>query len=156
LTDAKNNTIEGGYLFLIRGEGFTAKDFRFNDIELVTDKREYQPGEKVKVVVNTNKAESTVLLFLRPPSGVYLPASILRLKGKSLEEEVAVIVKDMPNFFVEAVTVADGRVHSEMREVIVPPEKRVVGVEIQPSQQEYRPGQKATVKLKLTDYDGKP
>ena len=32
----------------------------------------------------------------------------------------------MPNFFVEAVTVADGRVYTEIREIIVPPEKRVL------------------------------
>ena len=38
--------------------------------------------------------------------------------------------KDMPNFFVEAVTVADGRVHTETREVVVPPEKRVLNVEV--------------------------
>ena len=42
-------------------------------------------------------------------------------------------------------------VHTEMREVVVPPEKRVVNVEVLPSQQEYKPGQKATVKVKLTD-----
>ncbi len=64
--------------------------------------------------------------------------------------------KDMPNFFVEAVTVADGQVHTEVREVVVPPEKRVLNVEVQPSQQEYKPGQKATVKVKLTDFFGKP
>ena len=39
----------------------------------------------------------------------------------------------MPNFFVEAVTVADGQVHSETREIVVPPEKRVLNVEVLPS-----------------------
>ena len=43
-----------------------------------------------------------------------------------------------------------------MREVVVPPEKRVLNVEVLPSQQEYKPGQKATVKVKLTDFFGKP
>src|SRR5260370_39245241 len=61
-----------------------------------------------------------------------------------------------PNFFIEAVTVANGRVHSETREVIVPPEKRVLNVEVLPSATEYKPGQKATVKVKLTDLNGKP
>src|SRR5260370_23734020 len=61
-----------------------------------------------------------------------------------------------PNFFIEAVTVADGRVHSETREVIVPPEKRVLNVEVLPSATEYKPGQKATVKVRLTDLNGKP
>src|SRR5579864_6367094 len=156
LTDSNKHSIEGGYVFVIRGEGVGGKDFRFNDIELITDKREYAPGEKVKLLVNTDKLNGTVLLFLRPTNGVYLPPKVIRVKGKSFEEELAIAQKDMPNCFVEALTVADGRVHTEVREIIVPPEKRVLNVDVLPSQQEYKPGQKATVKIKLTDFNGKP
>jgi uncharacterized protein YfaS (alpha-2-macroglobulin family) len=156
VTDGKQHAEEGGYVLVVRGEGFDGKDFRFNDVELVTDKREYAPGDKVKLLVNTNRADSAVLLFVRPANNIYLPPKLLRLKGKSTQEEVAVVQKDMPNFFVEAVTVHGGRVHSELREVVVPPEKRVVNVELLPSEKEYHPGQKATVKVRLTDLAGKP
>jgi uncharacterized protein YfaS (alpha-2-macroglobulin family) len=156
LTDTKKHTIEGGYLFVVRGAGFDGKGYRFNDLELVTDKREYAPGDKVKLLVNTDQQDGVVLLFVRPTNGIYLAPKVLRLKGKSVEEEIAVVQKDMPNFFVEAVTVAGGRVHSEVREVVVPPEKRVLNVEVLPSATEYKPGQKATVKVKLTDFFGKP
>ena len=125
----KNHTIEGGYLFVVRGEGFTGKDFRFNDIELIPDRKEYKPGENVKLLVNVNRNDGVVLLFTRPENGVYLAPKVIRLKGKSASEEIAVAQKDMPNFFIEAVTIADGRVHSDMRELIVPPEKRVLNVE---------------------------
>jgi uncharacterized protein YfaS (alpha-2-macroglobulin family) len=156
LTDAKQHTIEGGYLFVVRGEGFDGHQFRFNDIELITDKREYAPGETVRLLVNTNKTGGTVLLFVRPTNGVYLPPKVIRLQGKSTQEAITVVKRDMPNFFIEAVTVADGRLHAEVREVVVPPEKRVLNVSIEPSQPEYKPGQKATVKVKLTDFFGKP
>ena len=33
--------------------------------------------------------DGTVLLFVRPTNGVYLPPKVLRLKGKSIEEEIA-------------------------------------------------------------------
>ena len=46
VTDAKKHTIEGGYVFVVRGEGFDGKDFRFNDIELITDKREYRRARR--------------------------------------------------------------------------------------------------------------
>jgi uncharacterized protein YfaS (alpha-2-macroglobulin family) len=156
LTDSKNHTIEGGYVFVVRGEKFDGHEFRFNDIELVTDKREYAPGEKVNLMINTNRSDASVVLFLRPTNGVYLPPKVISLKGKSVTEEVAVIQKDMPNFFIEALTVANGKVYQEAREVIVPPEKRVLEVAVLPSQTEYKPGQKATVKLKVSEFDGKP
>jgi uncharacterized protein YfaS (alpha-2-macroglobulin family) len=157
LTDVQKHTIEGGYIFVVHGVGFKGgKDFHFNDLELITDKREYRPGETVKLLINTNHTGSTVLLFVRPSNGVYLPPRVLRIKEKSTVEEIAVVQKDMPNFFVEALTVHDGRLHTEVREVIVPPEKRVLNVEVMPSLPEYKPGQKATVKVRLTDFFGKP
>src|SRR5205823_5428031 len=67
-----------------------------------------------------------------------------------------IVPRDMPNMFVEALTVADGKVHDEAREIAIPPESRVVDVAIEPSQKTYKPGQKAKVKLKLTGAEGKP
>mgnify|MGYP000859065380 CR=1 FL=1 len=156
LTDKKEHTIEGGYIFTVRGQDFESSDYRFNNIELVPDKAEYKPGEKVQLAINTDRPGSTVLLFVRPSNGIYLPPKIVRLEGKSTVHQIAVVQKDMPNFFVEAVTLADGRSHSEVKEIVVPPEKRVVDVEVLPSATEYLPGQKAEVKLKLTDFDGEP
>lgn len=156
VSDAKNHTIEGGYVFVVRGEGFDGREFRFNDLELVTDKAEYAPGEKVRLMVTTNKADGCVVLFIRPTNGVYLPPKFIRLKGKNTVEEIAVVQKDMPNFFIEAFTIADGKYHQEMREVVVPPEKRVINVEVLPSQEEYKPGADAKIKIKLTDTAGKP
>ena len=71
-------------------------------------------------------------LFARPANGVYLPPKVIRLDGKSTVEEIGVVQKDMPNFFVEAVTIADGRVYTETKEIVVPPEKRVLNVAIEP------------------------
>ncbi len=156
LTDSKKHTIEGGYLFIIQGEGFDGSNYRFNDLELITDKREYAPGDKVKLLVNTDQNNGTVLLFVRPTNGIYLEPKVLRLTGKSIEQEVAVLQKDMPNFFIEAVTIHGGRLYTETREVVVPPEKRILNVEVLPSEKEYKPGQKAAVKVKLTDLQGKP
>jgi len=154
--DIKNHTIEGGYLFTVRGDGFDGSDFRYNDLELIPDQRDYQPGDQVNLMVNTNRDESTVLLFIRPSNGMYLPPKVLHLNGKSTVEAIAVAKKDMPNFFVEAVTVSGGRVITESHEVVVPPEQRILNVAVQPSAEKYLPGAPATVKLAVTGPDGKP
>ncbi len=156
LTDKKNNAIEGAYVFLVRGDGYTAKDARFNDLEIIAEKREYQPGEKVKLLINTNRANSTVLFFPRPTNNIYLAPKLIRMSGKSIEEEIAIVQKDMPNMFVEAVTVSGGKVYNETREIVVPPEKRILSVEVVANRKEYKPGEDATVKVKLTDASGEP
>ncbi|NQT39977.1 MAG: alpha-2-macroglobulin, partial [Planctomycetes bacterium] len=156
VTDSKEHEIEGAYIFTIRGTAFTGANFRYNHVELIPDKREYAPGESVKLQVNTNKKNGTVLLFVRPTNGVYLKPEVIRLDGKSTVFEIPVTKKDMPNFFVEAVTVADGRMHAETKEIVVPPEKRVLQVAIEPSSEAYKPGEKAKVKVRLTDFFGEP
>jgi len=156
VTDAKKHKIEGGYVFVIWGEGDAGGDYRFNDIELVSDKKTYKPGEKVKLRINTSRTGSTVLLFVRPANGVYLAPKIFRLKGRSVAEQVEVIKKDMPNFFVEALTVADGKVFREVRQIVVPPEKRVLDVKITPNKKKYKPGEKAKVKIQLIAANGEP
>lgn len=149
-------TIEGGYVFTITGDNFNGSEFQFNDLELVTDKAEYAPGEKVKLLINTNRVGSTVLLFARPAGGVYVAPEILRLDGKSTTHELTVAPGDMPNFYIEALTISGGEVHTVAREIIVPPEKRVLDVAVDPSAAKYKPGEDAKVKVKLTDIEGKP
>ncbi len=156
INDGHGHSIEGGYLFSILGQGFAGASFRFNDLEIIPDSKEYHPGDTVRLLINTNQVNSTVLLFVRPTDGVYLPPRIVRLRGKSTVEDIDIVPRDMPNIFVEAVTVADGKVHTEAREVVIPPESRVVNVAVVPSQPTYKPGQKATTKIKLTGADGKP
>ena len=156
VTDEKEHAIEGAYLFTIVGEGFDGRAFRFNDLELIADQREYNPGQTVNLMVNANRPNGTVLLFLRPTNGVYLKPKVLRLSGKSAVEEIAVVKKDMPNFFVEAVTIAGGKLYDELREIVVPPESRVLDVGVVASSETYKPGEKATINVKLTDSAGKP
>lgn len=155
LTDAQGRTQEGGYLFTVMGRGFDGKNYRFNELELIPDQREYKAGDTVRLQVNTDRPGSTVALFVRPTNGVYLPPQIVRLEGQSTVVEIGVVKKDMPNFFVEGLTVADGKLYTELRELAVPPEQRVLRMVLEPSQKEYLPGQEAKVKLTLTDLAGK-
>ncbi|MGD0094645.1 MAG: alpha-2-macroglobulin family protein, partial [Planctomycetota bacterium] len=156
VTDAGNHSMEGGYLFCVMGEGGDGSGFRFNNLELVTDKREYKAGDKVQLMINTNRKAGTVVLFTRPSNGMYLPPKVVRLQGKSTIETIEVLKQDMPNFFLEAFTVSDGKLYSETREIIVPPESRVLDVSVTPSKTEYKPGEKGKVLVKLTDATGEP
>jgi uncharacterized protein YfaS (alpha-2-macroglobulin family) len=158
VSDNHNRVIEGGYIFAVRGEkeADAADGFRFNDVEVTTEKKEYAAGEKVRLMVSTAREDATVLLFVRPSNGVYLEPKVIQLKGKSAVEEIEVGKKDMPNFFVEAVTVGSARVFNDVREVIVPPEDRVLNVAVTSDATEYKPGQKATLTLKVTEKNGEP
>lgn len=156
IKDAEGHEMEGGYVLFVRGQDQNGGGYRFNDLELITEKREYQPGETVRLQINTNKANGTVLLFVRAMNGLCPQPEVIRLDGKSTVHELKIAREDMPNIFVEAVTIANGRIFNEVREIVVPPEQRVANVEVLPSAKKFRPGEEATVKVRLTDLQGKP
>jgi uncharacterized protein YfaS (alpha-2-macroglobulin family) len=156
LTDDLGRTAEAGYLFTIIGKGFDGSEVRFSPLELIQDKQEYAPGETVKLLVNTDQDNGTVLLFPRAANGVYRRPKTLQLKGKHAVEQLPVEKIDMPNFFVEAVSVIDGQVHTDVKEIAVPPRTRVLDVAVRPSSTTFRPGEKANVQIRVADLDGKP
>ena len=153
--DAKGREQEGGVLFVIRGGANDGRDYRFAQIELVPEKAEYAPGEEVKLLINTERADSHVFLYIKPSAGIAPRPQLIKVAGKSSTQKITVALGDMPNFFFEAFTVCDGKVHSAMREIAVPPARRVLNMEVLANAERYRPRDKAKVKIKLTDTNGK-
>ncbi|MDR0521618.1 MAG: hypothetical protein LBH00_07170, partial [Planctomycetaceae bacterium] len=167
------NGQEGGYVFNVFPKSETDKNvpakesgnaaneksggFKFNTLELIPDKAEFAPEETVKLRVNSDRPDATVLLFVKPANGVAAgKPEVLRLAGKSVEAEIPVTLRDMPNFFVEAVTVTGGETVTETKEIVVPPQQRVLNVDVKPSSGTYKPGEKAKAELTVTGLDGKP
>lgn len=156
VTDSAGHKIEGACLFVVRGDELDTSGFKYNSIELIPDKKKYAPGETVHLLINTDHENSTVVLFVRPVNGVYQKPEIVFLQGKSKIVDISVERRDMPNFFIEAFTIYKGRIYSETREIVVPPEKRILNVSVLPSATEYKPGEKAAVRVELTDNKGAP
>jgi uncharacterized protein YfaS (alpha-2-macroglobulin family) len=157
LKDVAGHEIEGTSFFTVRGEGFDeGKDFRFDDLELITEKDEYAPGEEVEITINTNRPGSTVALFLRTQNGTYPEPIWLKLEGKSTTHRFRLAKADQPNLFIDAYTVSDAKVHQVTRQIIVPPKKRIATVELMPDAETYLPGQGSKVKVRVKDADGKP
>ncbi|MGA0898968.1 MAG: alpha-2-macroglobulin family protein [Luteolibacter sp.] len=153
--DAKGRKREGATVFSVVGEKAKG-DFRYNDLELIADKQEYRPGDVVRLLVNVDKPDSRVWLYIRSNMGKAELRKIIKMDGKSQVVEVPVELKDMPNFFINAVTVADGRIHEVTREIVLPPEKRQLGVEVIPAKDKLKPREKTSLAIKITDHNGEP
>lgn len=153
--DASGNSAEGAQLLTVRG-GKGDGDYRFASLELVPDRREYAPGDTVRLAVNSERRDAVVLLFPRAERADGATPTPLRLTNGSDLAELVVGAADRPNFFFEALTVFDGRVYSEVREIFVPPADKTLSVEVKPNKDAYLPGEKAEFSLRVTDADGKP
>jgi uncharacterized protein YfaS (alpha-2-macroglobulin family) len=156
VTGPSGREIEGACLVTVRGERFTGAGFRFNGVEVTPDKATYAKGEKASFLIQADRLNGAVLFFVRPVNGVYTAPEVIRLAGKSALRELTVESKDMPNFFVEALSVHGGNVYVESREILVPPEQRVLNVSVEPASETCKPGVTNRIVVKATTLDGKP
>ena len=154
LKDATGHESETSIFTTVRGEGLNAQSFRFDDLEVVTEKEEYQPGEEVEIQIHTNRPGSTVALFIRAekhPEPVWI-----KVDGKTASYRFKLAAADQPNIFLEAYTVSKAALHKVTRQIIVPPSKRIATVELTTSKPTYLPRDKASAKLLVKDQNGNP
>ena len=114
VTDKAEHAIEGGYSSRSSAKASTAASSASTIWKSSPTSGNTRRATKSSCRSTRTASGSTVLLFVRPSNGVYLPPQILQLAGKSTVVEIGVTQKDMPNFFVEAVTIAEGQVHTEV------------------------------------------
>ncbi len=147
---------EGATIFIVRGDQWQSAEITFNDLEMVIEQPTYQVGETAKILLNANRADTTVLLFVRAKDGVYPKPQIVTLDGKSAVVDLPILAADMPNFFVEAMTVGGARVHEVTKELFVPPADRMLDVALKADKESYLPGEEATVTITVKDETGRP
>lgn len=154
--DKWGGIVEGYGLVWIVGRDFTGELHKFNDLELITDKRTYQPGETAHVMLNVKQPGSYVLFSDDVDNNHLLSHRLIHVAGRSTVIDVPVTKTHKPNFFVEATVVRDLRVHEQMRRILVPPEEGVMDIAVTTDKSEYLPGEEARVKVKALSPDGEP
>lgn len=157
--DDGGHEVEGGYVFVVRGqpnEATSPRDVRFANLEIIPDQRTYAPGETARLQIGSAHAGAEVWLFVRCQDGQYDAPQAVKLNGNSTEVELPILAGDLPNIIVEAMTVFDGQVHHETRMIAVPPSDQVLDVQLTTDKESYLPGETAQVQVTVLDADGQP
>ena len=148
---------EGATILNVHGPGRAdPKDWHFGPLELIADKATHAPGETLKLRVNSDKENANVWLFLHVAGSAGREARRIRLDGKSLEVGVPLDLRDMPNMYIEGITVHGARVHSAVREILLPPVSKLIEVTLEPAKNRVKPRETSALRVTLRDADGKP
>lgn len=149
--------VEGAAILNIHGPGRDdPKAWKFGPLELVSDKTDYKPGESVKLRVNSDRENANVWLFLHIAGSAGSDEKLVRLDGKSLEVDVPLTLQDMPNMFIEGITVHGAQVHKAVKQILLPPVSRMIDVTLEPAKTKVKPREKSALRVTLKDADGKP
>ncbi len=154
--DSWGEEVQGNAVFWVSGPKFDGRVYRFNDLEIIADKRTYKVGETAHLLINVAENNSRILFSDEVSRGIIRNYRFIEIPSRSTVVDIPIEAKHLPNFFVEATLVRNGRVHMESRELFVPPVEGLLNVSVRTDRETYKPGEKGKVRVEVTDHSGKP
>ncbi|MFP5501223.1 MAG: alpha-2-macroglobulin family protein, partial [Candidatus Sericytochromatia bacterium] len=152
--DGRGNEVTDRTWAWVAGEDATAGSYRYDALQVITDKKVYRPGDTAKVLVVSPVADLSVLLTIE---GTKLhSARVVRMKGTSAMIEVPVTEAYQPNAFVVATAVNGKEYMVTERSLNVLPEEKFLQVAVTTDKSRYEPGEKATYTIETRDHAGRP
>ena len=123
-------------------------------VQIVPDKKSYQPGDTAHVLIVTGKDPASVLVTAEG-NGLY-SGQVIKSSGGSITVDVPVKPEYAPNFYVGAVFIRGNKLYQGSKSLTVPPTQHAMNVQLLPSKPQYQPGEAASYTIKATDSSGKP
>ena len=123
-------------------------------VQIVPDKKSYNPGEVAKVLIVTATPDANILVTTE---GRTLYAyQLIRATGTSSVVEIPIRPEYAPGFYVGVAFLRDNQLYTGIKEVKVPPTAHQLNVEVESSKSQYQPGEPAVYTMTVRDSQGKP
>jgi len=123
-------------------------------VQIVADKKTYQPCDTAHVLIVTSKEPTSVLVTVEG-NGLY-SGQVIKSNGGSITVDVPIKPEYAPNFYVAAVFIRGNKLYQGSKSLNVPPVQHELNVQLLPSKPQYQPGEAASYTIKATDDSGKP
>ncbi len=153
-TTPENRTVETTAFLWAPGESPWWSGPAEERVQIVPDKKTYQPGDTAHVLIVTGKEPTSVLVTVEG-NGLY-SGQVIKSSGGSITVDVPIKPEYAPNFYVAAVFIRGNKLYQGSKSLTVPPIQHELNVQLLPSKPQYQPGEAASYTIKATDSSGKP
>jgi uncharacterized protein YfaS (alpha-2-macroglobulin family)/tetratricopeptide (TPR) repeat protein len=141
--------------FTIADENTQDIFIKYQGVEIIADKEIHEVGETARLLITSEFPGAFAWYWIDSGTG-NLDKRVLLLEHRTTFVKIPVTDAFVPNSKVHVVVVRDGQVFADERELVVPPTRKVMTVEVRPDKETYRPGEKGSVVITARDYEGKP
>ncbi len=132
----------------------TDTGYRTGGISVIVDKDTFRVGNEASVMLLANGENRYVLFSIE---GETLDSyRLVRMEGPTKMFHILVEEKHVPNVFLSAGMVHEKQFHMDTRQVIVPPTKNFLTVDVKPDREQYQAREKGSFKVTTKDDAGKP
>lgn len=132
----------------------TELGYRHGGVEIIADKDTFRVGSEAPVMLVANSPDRYVLFTVEGEDLYH--HRLVHLDGPVKLLDLFVDEKYVPNVFLGATLVSDRQVFTDTKQVIVPPTKNFLNVEVKPDKAQYQPRDEATLTVTTKNDEGKP
>ncbi|MFH1453579.1 MAG: MG2 domain-containing protein [Armatimonadota bacterium] len=140
-------------LYIWVSSGYSSSPFTKN-IEAVTDKKLYNPGDTAKVLISFPEKDCKALITVEGKD-IYL-YNVLKVDSFSKTIELPVKEEYFPNVYIQISLVKDGQLIYHTVPLYLNVSDKKLNISIKPGKEKYKPGQTAVYDITVTDKDGVP
>jgi len=141
-----------GFVLEVVGDGSGG----YRGVKLVPSKVVGEVGERIEVLIATEAEEGLVWVFEQMPDGLRRTPRMVRTKDHTAVIGIPLTKAGVPNFFLQAATVMEGRVAKDSCRIVMPPEEMRLEVAMTAQPEKGEPGGRAEVEIGVKDAWGKP
>ncbi len=135
--------------------GESVGQIRLRGVTILLDKESYEEGQTLHARLVADKPGANVL-FTQEANGQILSRQIVPIPGQSVEVNIPINKTHVPNFFLGAAVVQDYEVAQAQTEVIVPPTRQLLKLNVKSDKATYKPGETGTFQISARDWSGAP
>ena len=132
----------------------TELGYRRGGLEIIVDKDTFRAGQKAPVMISAPVSNRWVLFSVEAEN--LLSYQLVHLDGTVKLLEIPIEEKHEPNIFLSAAMVNERQLFTDQKQIIVPPDKHFLNVEVSADQSQYQPREDGTLTVTTKDRDGKP
>ncbi len=132
----------------------TELGYRTGGIEIIADKDTFHAGGTAPVMLVAPSADRYVL-FTVEGQGIY-HYQLVYMDGTVKLVNLPIDESDVPNIFLDATLVSDRQIFTDEKQIVVPPVKNFLNVEVKADRNDYEPRDEGTLKVTTRDDQGKP
>ncbi len=150
--DDRSNTITSIAYYYVSSGDYSWFITRGGEMQIVTDKDSYVAGDICKAVIVAPLSNIDMLVTTETDNILFHKVS--RLSGNSVVVEIPVTENYLSGFVINANYIKENTIHAAVKKVAVIPVKKLLTVEIQPSQEIYKPKEEGSLRVRVVDNFG--
>ena len=128
--------------------------YRHGGVEIIADKDTFRTGQKAPVMLVAQSNDRNVL-FTVEGDELY-SYQLVHLDGTVKLVELNIEEKHVPNIFLSAALVSDRQIFLDTKQVVVPPTRNFLTLEVEPDRAQYQTREEGVFKILTRDDQGKP